>query len=49
MALGTFVVMYLDWRNNFLSVEEFAAHHGISVNTANQIINAGRSIALINL
>lgn len=49
MSLDTFVQMYLDYRNNFLSVEAFASHYGISINVANQIVNAGRTVANINL
>lgn len=49
MALDTFVNMYLDYRNNFLTAEAFAAHYGISVNTAEQIVLAGRLITSINL
>ncbi|MGF6139064.1 hypothetical protein [Pseudomonas laurylsulfatiphila] len=49
MALDTFVEMYLDWLNNFLSVEAFAAHYGLSLDKANQIIEAGRTIAAIDL
>jgi hypothetical protein len=49
MALDTFVKMYLDYRNNFLTVEAFAAHYSISVQTAEQIVIAGRLITSINL
>lgn len=49
MSLDKFVSMYLDWLNNFLSVEAFAAHYGISVAVATQIIEAGRAVAAIDL
>ena len=49
MSLDTFTKMYMDYRNNFLTAEAFAAHYGISVNTATQIINAGRTVVAINL
>lgn len=49
MSLDTFVLMYLDYVNNFLSVEAFAHHYAITVNTAEQIIIAGRLVKSINL
>lgn len=36
--------MYLDWWNNFLSVERFAEYYNISEQRANRIIIAGRYI-----
>ena len=36
--------MYLDFWNNFLTVERFSEYHNISENTANQIINEGRKL-----
>lgn len=41
--------MYLDYVNNFLTVEAFARHYGIETNVANQIIIAGQLIKNINL
>lgn len=35
--------MYLDWVNNFLTVERFAQYHGISIDKANLIIEEGRT------
>lgn len=47
MSLDRFVELYLDWRNNFLTVEAFAEHHGLSLGTAQQIIHLGREIAAL--
>ena len=35
--------LYLEYRNNFLSVEGFAAYHNIPVQAAVRIINKGRA------
>lgn len=34
--------MYLDYRNNFLTVKRFSEHYGISENLANAIIDSER-------
>ena len=34
--------MYLDWVNNFLTLERFAEHYGIDCETANHVIVEGR-------
>lgn len=39
------VELYLDWVNNFLTVEKFADYYMITVKRANKIINQGRKIA----
>jgi hypothetical protein len=44
MSLDKFVTMYLDWVNNFISVQRFADHYQISVDTAWKIIEIGHSI-----
>lgn len=49
MSLDKFVELYLDYRNNFLTVEAFALHYGMTVGTAEQIVFAGRFISLIKL
>ena len=36
--------LYLDWFNNYLSVEVFAEHYQIAVEDAKKIISIGRSI-----
>jgi len=35
------IEMYLDYRNNFLTVERFAEYHNITKEQANDIINKG--------
>ncbi len=34
--------MYLDWVNNFLTVERFAEYYGLSVEEASKVIDEGR-------
>lgn len=46
--MNTFINMYLDWVNNYLSVEVFAEHKQISVNLACLIIKEGRILHEIN-
>lgn len=43
------IELYLDWFNNFLSIEAFASHHGFSIYQANMIIQLGRDISNVNL
>lgn len=45
MSLERFAELYLDYVNNFLTVEAFASHHGIAPYTAEEIIRIGRYIA----
>ena len=33
---------YLDWFNNYLTVETIAEHHGLDVDDAKALINMGR-------
>lgn len=49
MSLGNFVTYYLDYRNNFLTVEAFAAWYGFSIETATTIVECGRAISSIEL
>jgi len=44
MTLQKFVDMYLDWRNNFLTVERFAEYYGMTLESAQFIIDTGRNI-----
>ena len=37
-------VIYLDWVNNFLTVEGFASYYGISIENASKLIEEGRTI-----
>ncbi|AUR93548.1 hypothetical protein NVP1187O_235 [Vibrio phage 1.187.O._10N.286.49.F1] len=46
--MNNFIEMYLDWVNNFLSVEAFAAHYGISVDLAILVIKEGRILHELN-
>ena len=34
--------LYLDWRNNFLTLARFAEYYGITERSATKIIEAGR-------
>ena len=49
MSLDNFVTYYLDYRNNFSTVEAFAAWYGFSMETATVIIECGRAISNIEL
>ena len=35
---------YLDWRNNYLTIEVFAEHRGWSIEHAANVIKQGRAI-----
>ena len=35
---------YLDWRNNYLTVDKFAEHNGLTVNQAADLIRAAKVI-----
>ena len=39
-----FETMYLDYFNNYLTVDKFAACYNITISKANQIIDKGRQI-----
>lgn len=47
MALDQFVELYLDYRNNFLTVEAFASFHGLPLEWAKEIVECGRRISKI--
>jgi hypothetical protein len=36
--------IYLDWCNNFLTVEIFAEYYGLSIEKAHKVIDLGREI-----
>jgi len=36
--------MYLDWVNNFLTVDAFASHYGITIECAEKIISDGKAV-----
>lgn len=37
-------VIYLDWFNNFISVEGFASHYGITEEHASRLIDLARTV-----
>lgn len=49
MSLDKFVSMYLDYRNNFITIGAFADYYAINDKTAEKIIDIGRQISEINL
>ena len=40
----TLLEAYLDWKNNYLTVEVFAEHHGLTVGQAHTLILLGRDV-----
>jgi len=36
------IMLYLEWRNNFLTIERFAEYYGAPVQKAKRLINKGR-------
>lgn len=44
MSLDQFSKMYLDWLNNYLTIERFAEDYDITVKAAKEIIELGRAI-----
>lgn len=42
-SLSVWPELYRDWVNNFLTVQVFAEHYGISLRLANDIIDTGRA------
>ena len=36
--------MFLDWKNNFLTVGRFAEYYSLTIDKANEIINKGRQL-----
>jgi hypothetical protein len=36
--------LYLDWVNNFLTVERFAEYYELSLERAHRVINLGRTL-----
>lgn len=41
---NTIETMYLDYVNNFLSIEAFAEYYFLDMNQANRVIEIGRKI-----
>jgi len=44
MSKELIIGLYLDYVNNFLTVERFAEYYGLTISEANQLINVGREI-----
>ena len=38
------IELYLDWRNNFLTVERFAEYHGLHVTDARDLLTIARRV-----
>lgn len=38
------IELYLDYRNNFLTIQTFAEHYGMDLEDATQLITVGRYI-----
>ena len=38
------IEIYLDWVNNFISLEKFAEHYGLDEIDANYVIELGRNL-----
>lgn len=49
MSLDAFTAMYLDYVNNFITVEKFAEYYGITQTSAEFIIKTGREISHFEL
>lgn len=43
-ARDTLIALYLEWRNDFLTVERFAEHHGLTVQDAQALIALARTV-----
>lgn len=44
-ARDTLIALYMDWRNNYLSVALFAEHHGLTVEEANKLLDLALAVA----
>lgn len=40
----TLINLYLDWRNNYLTVAKFAEHNGLTVEQADKLLNLARKV-----
>jgi hypothetical protein len=38
----TLINIYLDWRNNYLTYEKYAEHHGLTIPEACKLIRLGQ-------
>lgn len=41
---GILIDAYLDYRNDYLTIEKFAEHHGLYPHEAETLINLGKSV-----
>lgn len=48
MSIDRWTELYLDYVNNFLTIDAFASHHGLDILVAVDIVRVGRLINLIN-
>jgi len=44
MTRESFYKVYLDWVNNYLTIEKFAEHYGLHINEAESLINLSKTI-----
>ena len=44
MSLDKFTQMYLDYVNNFITIDKFAEHYNISMYAARKIVQLGQDI-----
>jgi hypothetical protein len=44
MTRESFHKVYLDWVNNYLTIEKFAEHYGLHINEAESLINLSKTI-----
>jgi endo-alpha-1,4-polygalactosaminidase (GH114 family) len=44
MTRESFNKVYLDWVNNYLTIEKFAEHYGLHINEAENLINLSKTI-----
>ena len=49
MSLDQFVTLYIDYVNNFITVERFAEYYAIDVDSAQKILDCGRTISQIDV
>ena len=43
-ARETLIQIYRDWFNNYISLEVFAEHNGLTVQQAEQLVSLGRQV-----
>lgn len=45
MTREQLVNVYLDWYNNFLSIEGYASYYGLTIDEADRLINLARMVS----